>query len=158
MLKTISKILCIKVFAFEKKILASFAWDELHCTAETYLGPWKTLMLELFEDLQCALEHDRNCHKYYTPVIYGYFFHRCHVIWHNCSYPIDTGRKLNLHKTFRRRPGRLLNVLYTFSLRPVSTGYCRVFEIMSYCTFLFFLQQVVVTRMLMSKWLDFYKM
>ena len=38
-------------------------------------------------------------------------------------YPIDTGRKLNVHKTFRRRPERLLNVLCTFNLRPVSTGY-----------------------------------
>ena len=37
-------------------------------------------------------------------------------------YPIDEGRKLNVHKTFRRRPGRLLNVLCTFNLRPVSTG------------------------------------
>ena len=36
--------------------------------------------------------------------------------------PVDTGRKLNVHKTFRRRPGRLLNILYTFNLRPVSTG------------------------------------
>ena len=36
--------------------------------------------------------------------------------------PVDTGRKLNIHKTFRRRPGRLLNVLCTFNLRPVSTG------------------------------------
>ena len=36
--------------------------------------------------------------------------------------PIDTGRKLNVHKTFRRRPGRLLNVVCTFNLRPVSTG------------------------------------
>ena len=36
--------------------------------------------------------------------------------------PVDTGRKLNVHKTFRRRPGRLLNVLCTFNLRPVSTG------------------------------------
>ena len=33
--------------------------------------------------------------------------------------PVDTGRKLNVHKTFRRR---LLNVLCLFSLRPVSTG------------------------------------
>ena len=24
---------------------------------------------------------------------------------------------------FRRRPGRLLNILYAFNLRPVSTGY-----------------------------------
>ena len=38
--------------------------------------------------------------------------------------PADTGRKLNVHKTFIRRPGRLLCVLCTFSLRPVSTGEC----------------------------------
>ena len=38
------------------------------------------------------------------------------------SNPIDTGRKLNVHKTFRGCPGRLLNVLCTFNLRPVSTG------------------------------------
>ena len=36
--------------------------------------------------------------------------------------PAHTGRKLNVHKAFRRRPGRLLNVLCTFNLRPVSTG------------------------------------
>ena len=36
--------------------------------------------------------------------------------------PIDTRRKLNVHKKFRRRPGRLLNVLCTFNLRPVSRG------------------------------------
>ena len=42
---------------------------------------------------------------------------------------VDTGRKLNVHKTLRRRPGCLLNVLSiiflvlcTFNLRPVSTG------------------------------------
>ena len=39
------------------------------------------------------------------------------------NYPVDTGRKLNVHKTFRRRPGRLSNVFCTFNLRPVSTGY-----------------------------------
>ena len=36
--------------------------------------------------------------------------------------PVDIGRKLNVHKTFRRRPGRLLKVLCTFSLHTVSTG------------------------------------
>ena len=35
---------------------------------------------------------------------------------------IDTGRNLNVHNTIRRRPGRFLNVLCTFNLRPVSTG------------------------------------
>ena len=38
-----------------------------------------------------------------------------------CS-PVDTGRKLNVHKMFRRRPGRLLKVLCMFNLRPVPTG------------------------------------
>ena len=37
-------------------------------------------------------------------------------------FPLDTGRKLNVHKTFRRCQGRLLNVLCTFNLRPVSRG------------------------------------
>ena len=37
--------------------------------------------------------------------------------------PVDTGRKLNVHKTFRRRPGHLLNVLCTFNLCPVSAGW-----------------------------------
>ena len=35
---------------------------------------------------------------------------------------VVTGRKLNVHKMFRRRSGRLLNVLCSFNLRPVSTG------------------------------------
>ena len=35
---------------------------------------------------------------------------------------VDTGRKLNVHKTFKRRHGYLLSVLCTFNLRPVSTG------------------------------------
>ena len=46
--------------------------------------------------------------------------------------PVDTGRKLNVHKTFRRRRGRLLNVLCTFNLRPVSTRnrYFLVYEVL----------------------------
>ena len=38
------------------------------------------------------------------------------------NFPVDTRRKLNVSKTFRRRPGCLLNALCTFNLRPVSTG------------------------------------
>ena len=38
-------------------------------------------------------------------------------------FPVDTGRKLNVHKTFRRCPGSLLNVLCSFNLRSVSTGF-----------------------------------
>ena len=38
-------------------------------------------------------------------------------------FPVDTGRELNVHKTFRRRRGRLVNVLCTFSLCPLSKGF-----------------------------------
>ena len=43
-------------------------------------------------------------------------------LYQNTYIPVDTGRKLNVHKTFRRRPERLLNVLCTFNLRSVSIG------------------------------------
>ena len=43
------------------------------------------------------------------------------IIW-KVSSLVDTGHKLNVHKTCRRRPGRFLNVLCTFNLRPVSAG------------------------------------
>ena len=45
------------------------------------------------------------------------------VSYETIKYLVDKGRKLNWHKTFRRRPGRLLNALCTFNLRSVSTGY-----------------------------------
>ena len=38
------------------------------------------------------------------------------------NFPLDTGGKLKVHKTFRRRSERLLNVSCTFSLHPVSRG------------------------------------
>ena len=40
--------------------------------------------------------------------------------------PLDTGCKLNVHKTFRGRPGRLLNVLCTFNLHPVFRGQFKI--------------------------------
>ena len=46
--------------------------------------------------------------------------------------PADAGRKLNVHKTFRKRPGHFLNVLCMFNLRPVSTGkrkYCFILNL-----------------------------
>ena len=49
------------------------------------------------------------------------WIHHCENIM-AISY-LDIGRKLNVHTTFRRRPGRALNVLYTFNLRLVPRGY-----------------------------------
>ena len=31
-------------------------------------------------------------------------------------YPLEKGRKLKVHRTFRERPGRFLNILYTINL------------------------------------------
>ena len=45
--------------------------------------------------------------------------------------PLYTGRKLNVHKMLRRRPGRLRNVLCTFNLRPAPWGY-RHFQSVTY--------------------------
>ena len=50
----------------------------------------------------------------------------------NLGFPVDTGHNLNVHKTFRRHPGRLLNVLCTFNLHPVSTG-LRAFLVTNSC-------------------------
>ena len=36
--------------------------------------------------------------------------------------PLGTGSKLNVHKTFRRHPGHLLNGLCRFNLHPVFRG------------------------------------
>ena len=41
------------------------------------------------------------------------------------SIPLDTKHKLNVHKAFSRHPGRFLNVLCTFNLRPV----CRAIRV-----------------------------
>ena len=40
--------------------------------------------------------------------------------------PCFTGRNFNVHKTFRRSPGHLRNILCMFSLRPVSMGYLSI--------------------------------
>ena len=45
-----------------------------------------------------------------------------HIFFCHISIPVDTGHKLRIRKTFRRRPGRLLNILCTFSLRLESAG------------------------------------
>ena len=68
---------------------------------------------------------DINYFKRFLVILNSQLFWNCFQKYDRLlfiSNPIDAGRKLNIHKTFRRRPGRLLNVLCTFSVRPVSTG------------------------------------
>ena len=66
----------------------------------------------------CNLIRKGFQHRCFPLNIKNSFFYR---IYQSVKNPVDTGRKLDVHKTFRRRPGRLLNVLCMFNLRPVST-------------------------------------
>ena len=66
-----------------------------------------------------SLKHEHQQMKNWLTAVAVICTHIAHSL---ALFPVDTGRKLNVHKTFRRRPGRLLNVLCTFNVRPVSTG------------------------------------
>ena len=46
---------------------------------------------------------------------------------------MGTGRKLNIRKTFKRSSGRLLNILYMFSLRPSPR---RFRSLLHFCNFI----------------------
>ena len=62
-------------------------------------------------------------YKNYKLTLIVYNINIIHVNLKQNNIPRRYRRKLNVHKTFRRRPGRVLNVLCTFNLLPVSTGY-----------------------------------
>ena len=62
---------------------------------------------------------DNECQRVTIPANFTFFSNKRGAYY----YPVDTGRKLNVRKTFRRCPGRLLNVvLCTLNSSPVSTG------------------------------------
>ena len=90
-------------------------------------GLWLTYLLREQQNYFKVLEYlsSTSCNphtKLYIPT--GAIHKGCpHIVsdfWLPIPCPVDTGRKLNVHQTFRRRLGRLLNVLCTFNLRPVS--------------------------------------
>ena len=102
--------------------------------SEAYLWTYQTTVIECF----CKKSQQRKTVTIFTK----WFSHRCLLgssippneklntdqerernIDLYARDPVGTGRKLNVHKTLRRRPGRLLNVFCTFNLRPVSTRY-----------------------------------
>ena len=58
-------------------------------------------------------------------------------------YPVDTARKLNVHKTLRRRPGRILNVLCTFNLLAVSRS---MFKPGNICSHFFMTLRFFISR------------
>ena len=71
---------------------------------------------------------------FYSSTIFNSYNFHSHTFSHSYNFfhsytfhPLDTGRKLNIKKTFKRRPGRLLNVLCTLNLRPVTRGHSYTF-------------------------------
>ena len=75
--------------------------------------------LVLFEITKCLILPLTTLYEYVYSDCSANYIGKTERTFHD---HVDTGRKLNIHKTFRRRPGRLLNVLCTFNLRPVHTG------------------------------------
>ena len=90
-----------------RKLQASFCGNYFrrHFLSVTFSFFQVHLILSKFSDFKIKFRISTN------------FSHSAHGII--IRTPVDIGRKLNVHKTFRRR---LMNVLCTFSLRPVSTG------------------------------------
>ena len=83
---------------------------------------------EMFSRNSCVQESDglwlveSQSDFYKDCFFYQSWFENIKEQWVFIEIPVDTGRKLNVHKTFRRCSGHFLNVLCTFNLRPVSTG------------------------------------
>ena len=79
------------------------------------------LFLKLISTERLSILHcDLHCHKHdgMSSLIYNRRPRPLSFL----LYPVGTGRKLNVYKTLRRRPGHLLNLLCTFNLRRLSTG------------------------------------
>ena len=74
----------------------------------------------LFAQLSLLTEFSFRVKKGLIVAIYTIIYQSLNISY--SYYPLNTGRKLNVHKTFRRRPERLKNVLCTFHFRPVSMG------------------------------------
>ena len=86
---------------------------------------WERLSLFTFSQDFKSVKSDLDCTKSFIAAI--------EILLEN---PVDTGRKLNIHKTFIRRPV-FPKVLCTFNLLPVSAGKCSLLPEFSYVSFEF---------------------
>ena len=77
------------------------------------------LVLNIWTNSYCFISLERLFH-----IIGEEKRKRLRIISKPSTIPVDTGRKLKVHKTFRGLE-RLLDVICTFNLRPVSTRYIR---------------------------------
>ena len=111
------------------KILIAFSKNPVLCSMivtvyRVEFTSWKTLVTFLCS-LNCgittfSLNHMAPNGSHASGVIINISLTKWLPVW--TRNPLGTGRKFNVHKTFRRGPGRILNVLGTFSLCPVSRG------------------------------------
>ena len=97
-------------------ISSVFIWHVIDKTASLYC------IYNFLHRHMCSFHSLSEAHSEQLTI----FTKHCNLnIWRDSEYTSDLvniGGKLNVHKTFKRRPGRPLNVLCTFNLRPVSIG------------------------------------
>ena len=85
-----------------------------------------------FQAIKLSPPFNKGSKNHGSGQCYSHKFHHCMCAstrnliilfkWSEASSPLDIRRKLNLHKTFRRRLGRIRNVLCTINLRLKSRG------------------------------------
>ena len=87
---------------------------------EVYSEPWDTQ--DTVKHLQWSIVQKLLTDSCFPKLLF-FAISAFHVLYFlKFNNPIDTGRILNVHKTFRRHLGSLLNILCTFNLCLVSTG------------------------------------
>ena len=89
--------------------------------------PWRVLLLV---KLQAKITLLHGCFSRFLNCTNGTKSRDASHMYFLCINPLDTVRKLNSHKAFRRRPKRFMEVLCTFNIRPVSRA---VFTLCLYC-------------------------
>ena len=77
-------------------------------------------LLVFFNKFSVYNRYQENCEHYGFKKICWLLITWKPIKFHE-AISLDTGRKLNEHKTFRKPPGPFLNVLYTFNLGTVSS-------------------------------------
>ena len=85
---------------------------------------WKKLSLSpLCSNIHLCCCHVMNCKYLVSPsqLLFNFIYTFIPMLKRKTC-PLDTVRKLNVHDTYRRHPRRLLNVLCTLDIRPVSRG------------------------------------
>ena len=72
----------------------------------------------------CKLRAGKFRLEIFKLMLASYNFDMLVQSWQGVTYfPLDTGRRLGLDKTFRTPPGRLVSIFCAFNKRPMPNGF-----------------------------------